>query len=101
MIFSLVGALARQEYSIKSIGPSRSLPTSVRPYEAKAWYLFIARRWDEALRAADAGLAINPSSASCTPSEVGSKPNSGASNKPNPVAQMAQTARVPFSAIRR
>jgi tetratricopeptide (TPR) repeat protein len=30
---------------------------------AKSWYLFEAHRWDEAIRAADAGLAINPNSA--------------------------------------
>jgi TolB-like protein/class 3 adenylate cyclase/Tfp pilus assembly protein PilF len=38
-------------------------PDSVRPYAAKAWYLFAAHRWDEALRATDAGLATNPNSA--------------------------------------
>jgi adenylate cyclase len=38
-------------------------PNSVGPYATKAWYLQIARRWDEAIRAADAGLAINPNSA--------------------------------------
>ena len=38
-------------------------PDSVRPYGTKSWYLFEAHRWDEAIRAADAGLAINPNSA--------------------------------------
>jgi Flp pilus assembly protein TadD len=32
-------------------------------YEAKSNYLFEAHRWDEAIRPADAGLAINPNSA--------------------------------------
>ena len=38
-------------------------PDSVRPYEAKADYLFTAGRGDEAIRTADTGLAINPNSA--------------------------------------
>jgi TolB-like protein/Tfp pilus assembly protein PilF len=38
-------------------------PDSVEPYAVKAWYLHVAHRWDEAIRAADAGLAINPNSA--------------------------------------
>jgi adenylate cyclase len=60
-------------------------PDSVLPYEAKDWYLFVARRREEALRVADAGLAINPNSADCTRIEVGSKPNSAASSRPNPM----------------
>jgi adenylate cyclase len=35
-------------------------PDSVRPYWTKSWYLFVAHRWDEAIRTADAGLATNP-----------------------------------------
>ena len=36
-------------------------PESVRAYQAKSAYLVISHRWNEALGAADAGLAINPS----------------------------------------
>jgi adenylate cyclase len=38
-------------------------PDSARPYEIKSSYLFATHRPDEAIRAADAGLAINPNSA--------------------------------------
>ena len=38
-------------------------PDNVAAYLAKSGYLQTARRWDEAIRAADAGLAINPNSA--------------------------------------
>ena len=34
------------------------------PYEAKSAYLDMSRRYDEAIRAADAGLAVNPNSPS-------------------------------------
>ncbi len=39
-------------------------PDNVAAYETKSYYLNDGHRWDEALRAADAGLAINPNSAS-------------------------------------
>jgi adenylate cyclase len=39
-------------------------PDSVQPYFTKSMYLFVAHRWDEAIRTADAGLATNPNSAS-------------------------------------
>jgi len=38
-------------------------PDNVAAYETKSYYLNDAHRWDEALRAIDAGLAINPNSA--------------------------------------
>jgi tetratricopeptide (TPR) repeat protein len=38
-------------------------PDNVGAYETKSYYLNDARRWEEAIQAADAGLAINPNSA--------------------------------------
>jgi adenylate cyclase len=38
-------------------------PDTVTAYIAKAYYMTFARRWNDVIRAADVGLAINPSSA--------------------------------------
>jgi adenylate cyclase len=55
------------DYDAKILGQAdRSIaldPDNVLAYQAKAAYLTMSSRPDEALRAADAGLAINPSSA--------------------------------------
>jgi TolB-like protein/class 3 adenylate cyclase/Tfp pilus assembly protein PilF len=52
------------DYEAKALGPvDRAIalaPDNVTAYLAKSGYLQTARRWDEAIRAADAGLAINP-----------------------------------------
>jgi adenylate cyclase len=52
------------DYDAKVIGPAdRAIavaPDTMRAYWAKSVYLFISHRADEALRTADAGLAINP-----------------------------------------
>jgi TolB-like protein len=51
-------------YDAKVIGPAdRAIalaPDTMRAYWAKSIYLFLSRRASEALRTADAGLAINP-----------------------------------------
>jgi adenylate cyclase len=56
------------DYEAKTLGlADRAIalaPDNVAGYEAKSWYLRSARRWDEAIRATDAGLAVNPNSAS-------------------------------------
>jgi adenylate cyclase len=55
------------DYDAKVIGPAdRAIalaPDTMRAYWAKSVYLFVAHRADEALRTADAGLAINPNDA--------------------------------------
>ncbi len=55
------------DYDAKILGQAdRAIalaPDSERPYYAKSVYLFLSRRANEALGAADAGLAINPNSA--------------------------------------
>jgi len=55
------------DYEAKTLGRiDRAIalaPDSAAAYGAKAWYLRIAHRSDEALLAADAALAINPNSA--------------------------------------
>jgi tetratricopeptide (TPR) repeat protein len=60
-------------------------PDSVRPYEAKADYLFTAGRWDAAIRAAEAGLAINPNSATLYDAKGWPETSSAASSKLNPM----------------
>ena len=52
------------DYDAKVIGQAdRAIalaPDNMWAYSAKSAYLALSRRFDEALRAADAGLAINP-----------------------------------------
>jgi tetratricopeptide (TPR) repeat protein len=52
------------DYDAKVIGPAdRAIalaPDTMRAYWAKSVYLFVSHRADEALRTADAGLAVNP-----------------------------------------
>jgi adenylate cyclase len=54
----------RTDYDAKVIGQAdRAIalaPDNIRAYLVKSIYLSISRRFDEALRTADAGLAINP-----------------------------------------
>ena len=56
------------DYDAKVIGQAdRAIalaPDNMEAYRAKSVYLFMSRRFDESLRAADAGLAINPNYAS-------------------------------------
>jgi tetratricopeptide (TPR) repeat protein len=60
-------AVSGTDYEAKALGlADRAIalaPDNVTAYAAKSGYPQIARRWDEAIRAADAGLAINPNSA--------------------------------------
>jgi adenylate cyclase len=55
------------DYDAKILGQAQRAislaPNSDLPYYAKSYYLFILRRENEALGAANAGLAINPNSA--------------------------------------
>jgi adenylate cyclase len=57
----------KTDYDAKVIGQAdRAIalaPENTRAYRAKSTYLSISRRFDEALRAADAGLVINPNHA--------------------------------------
>ena len=55
------------DYQAKILGQAERAialaPNSELPYYAKSYYLFLSRRENEAVGAADAGLAINPNSA--------------------------------------
>jgi TolB-like protein/class 3 adenylate cyclase len=55
------------DYEAKILGQAQRAialaPNNELPYYAKSYYLFLLRRANEALGAADAGLAINPNSA--------------------------------------
>jgi len=55
------------DYEAKILGQAERAialaPNNELPYYAKSYYLFLLRRANEALGAADAGLAINPNSA--------------------------------------
>jgi len=58
---------AETDYDAKVVGKAdRALalaPDNLAAYETKSYYLSMTHRWAEALRATDAGLAINPNSA--------------------------------------
>ncbi len=60
-------ARSETDYEAKILGQAERAitlaPNSELPYYAKSFYLFLSRRMNEALGAADAGLAINPNSA--------------------------------------
>ena len=55
------------DYEAKILGQSERAialaPNNEKPYYTKSYYLFLARRENEAVGAADAGLAINPNNA--------------------------------------
>jgi adenylate cyclase len=57
----------KTDYDAKVIGQAdRAIalaPNAMRAYWAKTMYLYMSRRYDESLRTADAGLAIDPNSA--------------------------------------
>ncbi|MBV8107582.1 MAG: adenylate/guanylate cyclase domain-containing protein [Hyphomicrobiales bacterium] len=57
-------ANSETDYEAKVIGPAdRAIalaPETMLAYQTKSGYLVLSRRYDEGLRAADAGLAINP-----------------------------------------
>jgi TolB-like protein/lipoprotein NlpI len=52
------------DYDAKILGQTNQAialdPDNMRAYHVKTQYLLVTRRWNEALSAADAGLAINP-----------------------------------------
>ena len=52
--------ITRREYSVSADRAIALAPDNMLAYWAKASYLVISRRWNEALGIAEAGLAINP-----------------------------------------
>jgi tetratricopeptide (TPR) repeat protein len=81
------------DYDAKVIGPAdRAIalaPENMRAYRTKSAYLVLSRRFDESLRAADAGLAINPNYASLYGSRSNAKASLGRFEQAKSDAQQA------------
>ena len=83
----------RTDYDAKVIGQAdRAIalaPDNIRAYLVKSIYLSISRRFDEALRTADAGLAINPNYAPLYMVRASSKNSLGQFEEAKPDVQQA------------